>query len=147
MPRAIRIKATLWLLPMGKFSEILAEAHWSKNKWKAGVCATYSLKGYDTSAGNWGGNINIPYINRPIELNDFGHTIGPGTGNNAFCVMLRESHRLCEKSRIDAFVEAHFRYNTCLNEPKAQIVIGIRSQLCERLPKLLNSTPLSQIIY
>ena len=111
------------------FSEILAEANWTKNKWKAGVFAAYSLKGYDTSVVNWGGNINIPYINRPVELNDFGHTIGQGKGNNAFRVMLRGSYRLYEKSRIDAFVEGHFRYNTYLNEPKAQIVIGIRSQL------------------
>ncbi len=111
------------------FAEILGEVNWQRDKWRASIFASYSLKGYDTSAVNWGGNINIPYVNRPVELMDYGHQIGQGQGNNAFRVMLRGSYRVYEKIKLDAFVEGHFRYNTYLNEPKAQILIGIRSQL------------------
>ncbi len=111
------------------FAEILGEVIWKRNKWRATIFASYSLKGFDTSAVNWGGNINIPYINRPVELNDFGHRIGQGQGNNALRVMIRGSYRIYEKSKIDLFMEGHFRFNTYLQEPKAQIIIGIRSQL------------------
>lgn len=111
------------------FAEILSEIMWQRKKWRGYLFASYSLKGLDRDAVNWGGNIQIPYINRPVELNDYGHKIGQGQGNNAFRILLRGSYRLYEKSKMDVFVEGHFRYNTFLNEPKAQLVIGIRSQL------------------
>ncbi len=111
------------------FSEILAEGLWQKGRWKGTLFASYSLQGLDTNTVNWGGNITIPYLNRPVELNDFGHTIGQGQGNNAFRVMVRGAYTLVPKIRLDAFVEGHFRYNTFLNEPGAQFVVGIRSQL------------------
>lgn len=111
------------------FTEILAEGLWQKGKWKGTLFASYSLKGLDTNVVNWGGNIAIPYLNRPVELNDLGHTIGQGQGNNAFRVMLRGAYTLVPKIRLDAYIEGHFRYNTFLKEPKAQVVLGIRSQL------------------
>lgn len=110
-------------------SEILAEVRWQQKRWKGSVFASYSLKGYDIDSVNWGGNIAIPYINRPVELNDFGHKIGQGKGNNAFLVLLRAAYTLQPAWRLDAFVEGHFRYNTYLNAPKAQLLLGIRSQL------------------
>jgi hypothetical protein len=111
------------------FSEILAEGLWQNGRWKGQIFASYSLKGYDKNAENWGGNIFIPYVNRPVELGDFGHTIGQGKGNNALRVMLRAAYTLVPKYKLDAFVEGHYRYNTYLNEPQGQIIIGIRSQL------------------
>jgi hypothetical protein len=111
------------------FAEILGEVYWQRKKWKGQFFASYSLKGYDRDSANWGGNIHIPYINRPVELKDFGHKIGQGQGNNTFRTMVRISYRLSPKIKLEAFIEGHFRYNTFLSEPKAQVVVGIRSQL------------------
>jgi hypothetical protein len=109
------------------FAEILAEIKWNYKKWNAVVFVSYSLHGLNNDSLNYGGDITIPYINRPLD--DFGHTIGQGKGNNALRTMVRVSYDIVPKLRLQGFVEGHFRYNTFLPEPKAQILIGIRSRL------------------
>lgn len=109
------------------FAEILAEVKWNLKKWEAELFVSYSLKGLDNDSLNYGGDIAIPYLNRPLD--DYGHTIGQGKGNNAVRSMVRLSYALAPKIRLQAFVEGHFRYNTFLPESKAQFIIGIRSRL------------------
>ncbi|MGJ8661721.1 MAG: hypothetical protein ACSHXL_06765, partial [Bacteroidota bacterium] len=109
------------------FAEILGEVKWKNKKWAGELFVSYSLKGFDYDSLNYGGNILIPYINRPLD--DFGHTIGQGKGNNAVRTMIRVSYDLIPNIHLQAFVEGHFRYNTYLIEPKAQFIVGIRSRL------------------
>jgi hypothetical protein len=109
------------------FSELLIEVKWKNKKWEGELFVSYSLKGYDSDSLNYGGNIFIPYINRPI--NDFGHKIGQGKGNNALRSMVRVSYNLIPEIHLQAFLEGHFRYNTYLIEPQYQVIIGIRSRL------------------
>lgn len=109
------------------FAEILAEVKWNFKKWNAELFVSYSLKGLNNDSLNYGGDITIPYLNRPID--DFGHKIGQGKGNNAMRSMVRVSYDILPSIHLQAFVEGHFRYNTYLLEPKAQVFIGIRSRL------------------
>tara|TARA_R110000737_G_scaffold193486_3_gene214768 strand:- start:6263 stop:7726 length:1464 start_codon:yes stop_codon:yes gene_type:complete len=109
------------------FAEILAEVKWNLKKWNAEVFVSYSLKGLNADSLNYGGDITIPYLNRPID--DYGHTIGQGKGNNALRSMVRVSYDIIPSIHLQAFVEGHFRYNTFLLEPKAQVFVGIRSRL------------------
>ncbi len=109
------------------FSEILGEVKWQNKKWGGELFVSYSLKGYDYDSINYGGNILLPYVNRPLD--DYGHKIGQGKGNNAFLIMLRATYTMFPSIGLQAFAETHFRYNTYLLEPKAQFLIGIRSRL------------------
>jgi hypothetical protein len=109
------------------FAEILTEAKWNLKKWQAEIFVSYSLKGDNSDSLNYGGDISIPYINRPID--DYDHKIGQGKGNNAMRSMVRISYDLVPKIQLQAFAEGHLRYNTSLLEPKTQIIIGIRTRL------------------
>ena len=121
-------QGTVLAHPYGaNFSEILTELKWKNKKWEGELFVSYSLKGFDNDSLNYGGNIYIPYINRPLD--DYGHKIGQGKGNNALRSMLRVSYNLIPEIHLQAFVEGHFRYNTFLVEPQAQFIIGIRSRL------------------
>lgn len=108
------------------FYEWLVDGKIQHKKWLGEIFLSYSLKGYNDSL-NWGGDIFVPYINRP---GDYGHTIGQGIHNNAFLTLVRINYRLFkETSKLMAFVEYQNRFNTTLVQPKNQIVIGIRSRL------------------
>lgn len=107
------------------FYEMLFEAKYASKKWLFEGFVNYSLKGYDDSL-NYGGNIFIPYLNRP---GDFGHTIGQGQHNNSFKLMLRASYQLLKAGNTQAFGEYQFRSNTYLQEPMNQFVVGIRSRI------------------
>ncbi|MCT4562003.1 MAG: hypothetical protein N4A41_11575 [Crocinitomicaceae bacterium] len=112
--------------PLGaNFYELLLDAKIQHKKWMAELFISYSLKGYD-STFNMGGNIFIPYINRPDE---YGHTIGQGVHNNAFISLIRVNYRLLKSGALNAFVEYQNRYNTTLIQPNNQLIIGIRSRL------------------
>jgi hypothetical protein len=108
------------------FSEILFEAKYSFGNWMAEFFINYTLKGFDDTL-NYGGNIFIPYLNRPE--NDYGHKIGQGAKNNAFRGLLRLSYEIFEESKMQVFAEFQFRENTYLIEPKAQFLIGLRTRL------------------
>jgi hypothetical protein len=105
------------------FAEILAEVKWENKKWMGEMFVNYSLKGYDRDSINYGGNVFIPYINRP---GDYGHTIGQGQGNNAFLLMGRLSYKLYGTG-LRLFAEGQYRYNTYNVVPTGQVLIGIRS--------------------
>lgn len=113
--------------PLGaNFYELLFEAKVQRNKWLAEIFVSYSLKGYNDTL-NYGGDIFIPYINRP---SDYGHTIGQGIHNNAFLTLVRLNYRVFKKnSKLMAFVEYQNRFNTYLIQPKNQVLIGLRSRL------------------
>lgn len=109
------------------FAEILLEIKGKLTKWEAEIFASYFLKGLNGDSLNYGGDILLPYLNRPI--NDYGHKIGQGKGNNAARTMLRVSYLLLPKFHLQVFLEWHFRYNTYLTEPQIQVFFGIRSRL------------------
>jgi hypothetical protein len=108
------------------FAEILFETKWQKKKWSGELFVSYWLKGYNDTL-NYGGDVTVPYINRPLD--DYGHTIGQGIGNNAFHAYLRVAYDVISKYKLQAFTEVHYRYNTYLNEPQGQFLLGIRSRL------------------
>ncbi|MBU2020481.1 MAG: hypothetical protein KJ941_12610 [Bacteroidetes bacterium] len=113
--------------PLGaNFMELLVEAKYQFKKWTAEVLVNYSLKGYDDSF-NQGGNIYIPYINRP---DDYGHTIGQGNHNNQFILGTKVSYSVLKGGNMQAFVDYQFRANTYLAFlPTHQVIVGIRSNI------------------
>ena len=108
------------------FAEILAQASIVNDRWSADMFLNFTLRGNSLDSINYGENIYIPYLNR---TGDFGHVIGQGAQNRALRHMFRVGYMIVPKGRLEVFSEIQTRYNSLVDEPNVQVIVGLRSKL------------------
>ena len=90
------------------FAELLFEAKVQHKNWNFKLFINAGLKGGNSDSLNYGGDIYIPYLNRPNDYNNF---IGQGEKQNLIRMQLNSAYNIKPLS-IEAFSELNFRYDT-----------------------------------
>jgi hypothetical protein len=113
--------------PLGaNFYEYIAEFKTQKEKLLVKGMICYFLHGENKNGFNYGGNVYLPYINRPYE---YGHYTGQGVGNNGFRGTVTAQYTLKESYQLICFAEAQLRYDSYSNTTLRGFTLGLRSNL------------------
>lgn len=108
------------------FFEALVELKWQHKRWAAMFFYNYSVRGKNNGNWNYGGDIYVPYINRPYEL---GHFIGQGNRVHQSLAVLSGMYKITDHGNLHVFLENHFRHTVEGNRLDYQVFFGVRSRL------------------
>ncbi|MEM7657899.1 MAG: capsule assembly Wzi family protein, partial [Bacteroidota bacterium] len=94
--------------------------------WQVMASYSYLVKGLDEEGINYGGDIRVPFVNRP---GDFDQVVGQGVRQEVQQFYGRLSYQI---GQLDAYLEGEARYRTDNDLRSASFLIGLRTQIQPR---------------
>jgi hypothetical protein len=115
--------------PLGaNFWEVFAQCKMTKNSWSVLAEVSFGEQGVDSSAVNFGGNIYLPYTNRPY---DYGISLLQGKSTFFHKTRINISYGLKKFFLKEVFCEVVIQYFKSFSASNTTVIpfVGIRTPI------------------